>query len=158
MKLKVQHLMDATLILAQIVQENRLMPQKGKYRIARMHAKFMPEALLIHNRRDDMIRAYDTKQVIPNPEYEMLGEEGRKAIIDSGFIDKLPPATIETGEYTVPEDKLPEFNAAWSEMAAQEIEIDVQPIPLDQLCFDNRDIDGGIMAQEILILGDLIAE
>jgi hypothetical protein len=34
------------------------------------------------------------------------------------------------GQWQVPADKMPEFTAAWKAVGDEEIEVDVQPIPL----------------------------
>lgn len=124
MKLTAQQVFDATLVVAQIIRENRPMPQKGLYRLARLHAKLAPEFKPISERRDAMIEAYEHR------------EEGADT-------------------FSVPLDKMPEFNAAWAEIAGDEIEVDVQPVPLDYL-------DGGgvgvITAAELVTLGDLVRE
>lgn len=125
MKLKVQHVFEATLVVARIINENRPMPQRGKFRLARLHAKLLPEFTTIAARRDEMITAYDH-----------LGE---------------------TLQPTVPDDKLSEFAAAWTEIGDEEIEVDVEPVPLG--CLDLGDAaDGAIQANELVTLGDLVTE
>ena len=47
--------MDMTLLISQIIREGRQMPQKGKYRLARMHSKLMVEFTTINAQRDEMI-------------------------------------------------------------------------------------------------------
>lgn len=134
MKLKVQHLMDATLIVSQIIREQREMPQLGKYRLARLHAKLLPEFTLIDARRDEIIRAYDTKQIVIN----------------------FDLSETETDRYEVPADKMDEFTTAWLVIGAEEIDIDIQPIPIACLSIDGS--DGAIEAGELITLGELITE
>ena len=43
MKLKVQTVLEATLLLTNIINQARPLPQRGKYRVARMHAKLATE-------------------------------------------------------------------------------------------------------------------
>ncbi len=57
-------------------------------------------------------------------------------------------------EQAVPDDKMPEFLAAWKELAAEEIEVAVEPIPLDQLCVDGQ--EGGISIAEFSTLDVLV--
>lgn len=153
MKLKVSHLMDATLVINAIASENRPMPQKGKYRIARMSAKLTAEFEIINRKRNEMITAYNTPQMMPNPAYK----EG--AVVEGTNVVELPPRFIPSPtEFMVPADKLAEFTAAWAEIAAEEIEVNVEPIPLGQLCLEGNDKDGSITAQELTILGDLVSE
>lgn len=62
MNLSVQTVFDATLVLAQIIRDRRPTPQKGAYRIARMHAKLNAEFATIATQRDALITAYDHKE------------------------------------------------------------------------------------------------
>jgi hypothetical protein len=66
-------------------------------------------------------------------------------------------AEVQADGWKVPADKMPEFTAAWAEIAAQEIEVDVQPIPLSQLDLGDG-VDGSIEANEFIVLGDLVSE
>lgn len=143
MKLTVQHVFDALPVITNIIRENRPMPQKGKYRLARLHAKLLPEYATAAEQRDGMIKAYDFPLMVPPaPSAENPMGDGPK---------------VPSGEFTVPPEKLAEFNAAWAEVAKEEIEVDVQPIPFAQLDLGD-DKDGSISASELVILGDLVAE
>ena len=157
MKLKVQHLMDATLVISTIIREDRNLPQKGKYRLARMHPKLNKEFLLVNAQRDEMIKAYDHREMVPNPA-GAIPDEVRADIAASGNIHQLAPKMIESPEWSVPADKIAEFMAAWQEIADQEIEVDVEPLPLDQLCFPGDLADGSIAAHEFIVLGGLVVE
>jgi len=122
MKLTAGQVFDATLTVSQIIRENRPMPQKGKYRLARLHAKLLPEFNPISVQRDEIIASYDH-----------LNADGAQA---------------------VPEDKMPEFLVKWREIADQVIDVDVEPIPFDQI--DNE--AGSISASELIVLGALVAD
>lgn len=125
MKLTVQQVFDTTQVIGKLIDANRPMPQKGKYRLARLHAKLVPEWTTINDRRSSMIMAYGH-----------MNDDGQPA---------------------VPEEKMTEFVEAWKEFAQDEIEVDVQPIPLE--CLDLGDsTDGAVSALELLALGELVAE
>lgn len=144
MKLTVEHILDATIVLSVILRDQnglqredgrlvgRPMPQSGKYRLTRLHAKLMPEFKLAMEQRNAMIKAYD---------YPEIKE-----------VDGKP---VETGNFTVPSDKLEEFTAAWREISIQIVDVDVEPIPFDQLDLGNA-VDGCITPAEFEALGDLI--
>lgn len=121
MKLTAQQVFDAHQLLTQVILERRPMPLKGAYRLARLHAKLLPEFKVI--------------------------EENRNGII----------LDLAKGERAVPDDKMDEFRAQWGELAGDVIELDVQPIPLAMLDL-NPDGEGCFNAQELLTLGDLVAE
>lgn len=140
MKLTVQRVMDATLVVAAIIRDARSMPQKGKYRVARLHAKLLPEFTTANDRREEMIRAYGLSQTVETTD----PVSGLRAI-------------VETGEFQVPLDKLDEFNAAWKEIGTQELAVDIEPIPLAMLDLGDSE-NGGIEAAELIALGELVAE
>lgn len=139
MKLTVRHLMDATLVVTQIINEKRPMPQKGKYRLARMHAKLLPEFNIANEQRDQLIKDYDTLQM-------------EKSVNPDGSEIELP-----TDRYIVPLEKMPEFNEKWGAVLSQVIDVDVQAIPLAQLDLGDS-VDGGISAQELVTLGCLVTD
>ena len=124
MRLKVQQVFEATQVLAAIINENRPLPTKGKYRVARMHAKLFPEFTTANDQRTAKIVSYDYKN------------------------DAEQPA--------VPDEKMPEFVAWWNELAGEEIEVGIEPIPIDQLCIPGA--DSPISFAEFGVLGDLVAE
>ena len=158
MKLKVQHLMDATIVLSQIIREDRAMPQKGKYRLARMHPKLNAEFLIVNAKRDELIKAYNYHPMVPNPDASHIDAGMREAMVTAGHLDKLPPKEIESAEFSVPDYKAEEFLAVWGEIANKEIEVDVEPIPLDHLCPGDDLADGSITAHDFIVLGDLVTE
>lgn len=125
MKLKVAQVFDACLVLSAIIRENRPVPQKGAYRLARMHAKLLPEFTTITNQRDALITAYQHK------------EEGAV-------------------NFSVPNDKMLEFREAWNKIAEEDIEVDVEPIPLAQLDL-GADKPSAVSASELITLGPLVA-
>lgn len=154
MKLKVQHLMDSMLLISEIIRDNRPMPQKGKYRLSRMHAKFLPEFERINLARNEMIKSYDTPQMIPNPAYK-----GKLIEVGNAELASIEPQFIKSPtEFMVPAEKLEEFTKKWMDFAAEEIEVDVEPIPLEQLCLSDNSVDGSITAHEFSVLGDLVKE
>ncbi|MGC8534916.1 MAG: hypothetical protein ACP5QR_05210 [Rhizomicrobium sp.] len=133
MKLTVQQVFDATIVVDHIIRSQRKLPQKGKYRLARLHAKLAPEFKLLNERRDEMIKAYD---------YHPPVADGQPAAADA---------------YAVPADKMAEFAAAWADIAKEVIEVDVEPVPLAQLDLGD-DVDGAIEVHELVALGDLVVE
>ena len=137
MKLKAQAVFDATLVLSQIIRENRPMPQKGSYRLARLHAKLLPEFNVITAKRDEMITAYGYHAPIPG--HLVDGERQRAEA------------------FSVPPDKADEFSAAWAEFAKEEIEVEAEPIPLAQIDLGDTHA-GAISASELVTLGELVAE
>ena len=142
MKLKVQQVFAATPVLGKIIAEGRPLPGKGTYRVQRMHAALTPEWDMIARRYNQMVLAYGHKRHVT--------PDGR--IVSEG---ELPPADAVEQD-AVPEDKMEEFSAAWGEIAVEEIEVNIAPIPLDQLCFDGK--DSSISFAEFATLGELVAE
>lgn len=138
MKLTVQHTMDAVLTISQIIRDRRPMPQKGAYRLARMHAKLLPEFNTISAQRDAMIKAYGTHQT--------------KTTLCDGVEE-----TVETEDFVVPPDKMGEFTAAWKKIGDEEIDVEIEPIPLSYLDLGDN-VDGSIRADELIVLGDLVKE
>ncbi len=132
MKLKVQHVFDATLVVASIIRANRPMPNKASYRLARLHAKLQPEFATIAARRDAMITAYDYHA-------------------STGGADGVPVQVSD--QFSVPFDKTAEFSAAWAEIGNEEIEVGVEAVPLD--LFGD---EATITSQEFIALGDLVRE
>ncbi len=137
-KMTVQQMMDATLTISQIIRDlngvprpdgslvRRQVPGKGRYRLLRLHTKLLPEFNTAQEQRDALITAYDTKEKIEQ-------EDGSE---------------VESDRFVVPPDKLDEFNAAWKKIADEEIEIDAEAIPTDQL-FMGNDVDGCMTPAEL---------
>lgn len=132
MKLKVQQVFDAAMAVAQIMREARQMPQKGKYRLSRLHAKLLPEFTMIAEQRDALIKTYG----VP---------------VESNGVEQPP------GTFTVPPEKMAEFIEAWKKIAEEEIEVEVEPIPLSALDLGAA-TNGSIEASELAALGELVSE
>lgn len=141
MKLTAQNVYGATIVLASIISSQRPMPQRGKYLIARMHSKLLPEYNILNGRRDELIKAYNT------PQTKTVTDEA------TGATAEVP---VE-GEWQVPKDKMPEFVAAWELLGNEEIDVDVQPLPLMSLSLPNGS-DGAIEASELITLGSLVSD
>lgn len=129
-KLKVQAVMDAYTALANLSARDPAtgkpaykFPAKGAYRIARLLAKLKPEFQTVEEKRIAFVR-----------------ELGKPADDGSGNV------TISGAE------AIAEFNARMSAILSEEIEIDVQPIPLE--LFGNVEISAGDLAD----LGELVCE
>lgn len=138
MKFKVQQLMDATVVIAQIIREQRHMPQRGKYRLARLHAKLVPEFDIANAVRDKLIIEHGVKQTAPTTDA-------------AGVV-----TMAETGQWWVPPENLEAFTAAWKPTADLEIEVDVEPLLLADI--DAGDANGAIESSELAVLGDLVTE
>lgn len=82
------------------------------------------------------------------PEYEPIA-----AKYDALLAEHAAAKEGEPGKYTV----TPEFVAAWSEFTKDEIEVDVEPMPL--ACLDLGDaVAGSVSASELIVLGNLVTE
>lgn len=123
MKLTLKQVFEATPVVTAIINEQRKLPLKGSYRLARMHKKLVSEV-------EPIAAKYDA----------MLAEH-------------CPPIEGEAGRYTV----TPEFVAAWTEFSKDEIDVDIEPIPLSQLSLGD-DTAGSIRTDELIVLGDLVRE
>ena len=141
MKLTVQQVFDITPLLAKIKEENRPLPSKGKYRIARLHRKMEAEWNTIAERYNAMIKTYDHKRPMING-----------VVVEATEENLQNPGVVM--QDAVPDDKMPEFLAKWKDLAAEEIEVAVEPIPLDQLCIDGA--EGGISIAEFSVLDKLV--
>ena len=135
MKMTVGKMMDATLTIAAIMREKRPMPQAAKFKLARIHAKLFPEFTTANDQREAMIKAYGVPQ--------KTNQGGLEIEIE--------------GQFMVPEDKLPEFNAAWKEIADVEIDLDITPISLREIDLGGMS-NGSIEANEFAALGALVTE
>lgn len=139
MKLTLQQVLDATVVVSTIIREQRPLPTKGKYLLARMRAKLGPEYDTISAHRDALIKAYDHHEMVkPDPSKDDPLGQG-----------PLVPSPL----WSVPPDKMDEFTKAFC--GTDEIEVDVEPIPLTQLDLGDGQ-DGSIHANEFILLGDLV--
>lgn len=150
MKLKVQHVMDSMLVVTNIINRQAAMPQRGKYLLARLHTKLLPEFKTIDARRDDMIKAYSNPQtrLVPDLAFDKMADP--MAVVP--MISEVVP-----GEWQVPPEKLAEFTEAWKVIGDTEIDVDVQPMPLICLSLPNGS-EGMIEAAELITLGDLVVD
>lgn len=128
MKMKAAQLLDAYITLTAIINEKRRLPQKGAYRIARMHSKLSSEAMLVDGQRNELIRKHGS---------EIFGG----------------PDGLQLTGYKVKESAEEEYRKEWMTIAEEDIELDVEPIPLEQL-----GTEGTILPNEFHHLGPLVAE
>ena len=82
------------------------------------------------------------------PEFNTVNEQRTAKIVSYDHKN-------EDDQPAVPDDKMPEFVAWWNEIAGEEIEVGIEPIPLDQLCIDGQ--EASISFAEFAVLGDLVA-
>lgn len=142
MRLKVQRVFDVTQTLAKIINDRRPLPTKGVYRVTRMHAKLFPEFETINNQRTEKIASYDHLAWV-TPQGAIISE-AEAAMANA------------TQQPAVPDDKMPEFAAWWREIADVDLEVNIDPIPVDQLCIDGA--ESGITFAEFAALGDLVRD
>jgi hypothetical protein len=135
MKLTVQQIYDATETLAAIIRERRPMPQRGKFLLARMHAKLLPEYNIANEHRVDLIKSYGFHP---------------KEKLENGI-------EIDSEGFAVPEGKLAEFRESWGKIASESIEVDIEPIALTALDLGAM-ANGSIEANEMIVLGELIKD
>lgn len=138
-KLKVSKLIDAQVCLTNIINSQREFPQKGEYRIARMHDKLMAAFQTANKKRDAMI----TKHGDP---LDAQGEPYPEGKGDPKVSHRLP------GDDLV---RMAAFDAEWAEIADLEEEFDARPIPLSQLTV-GENVAGKLKAYEIILLGPLV--
>lgn len=84
------------------------------------------------------------------PEYEPINERRNALIAPYDY-------KTESGNMAVPDDKLSEFVAAWNELAKEVIEVDVEPIPFEQINLGDATASP-ITTIEMIWLGDLVKE
>lgn len=143
MKLKVSRLYEATPVITAIVNENRRLPGKGKYRMARLFAKLAPEYNIVHQRRLEIIQAYDSHPPLLDKDSAEQKDAEDKVILDMN-------------SWIVPPEHMAEFRKQWEEIASEEIDVEIEPVPMDQLCADGS--EGAITATEYVHLGELVRE
>ena len=143
MKMSVDKMMAATVAVATIIREARPLPQKGAYRLARLHSKLLPEFNTASARRDAMITAY--------------GFHPSETVAAPTAEEPLAIEVRASEAFAVPPEKMAEFAAAWAEIGSEEIDIDVQPVPLAQLDLGDA-VPGSISANEFIALGDLVTD
>jgi hypothetical protein len=122
MKMTVQQVFNAHQTLTAIA--GRPLPQKGAYRLARMHDQLKVEFDRIAPKYDALLFKYAT-----------------------------PVPDTEPQRYAF----TPAFNEAWGELAGEEIEVAVEPIPLALLDLGDS-VAGAITAAELISLGELVTD
>ncbi len=142
MRLTGQKIFDVTQLLARIIDAKRPLPGKGAYRVVKMHTQLLTEFNVINGQRTEKINSY-----------------GHKAWVSAdGRIVAAEDAAMMAGvseQNVVPDDKMPEFVEWWKDIAVVESDVNIEPIPIDQLCIDGR--EGSITFAEFQVLGDLVA-
>ena len=141
MKIKVAELHLAYPKITSIISEKREMPMKAQYRFARLHAKLAGEFKTIAEQWDKLVMQYG-KQVMKQT--EKYGDNGE-------VIVELEP----TGNWEIEEtsESMAAFRADWQKIADEEIDVDIQPIPLE--CLGDN---GVILSHEFIALGPLVTE
>lgn len=142
MKLTVDKMMAATIVISIIIREKRPLPQKGSYRLARLHSQLLKDFTVASEKRDAMITAYGFHPMVPAP----LSAE-----------NPMGEGLVPSDAFAVPDDKAEEFSAAWKEIGGEEIDLDVQPISLS--CLDlGGNVPSSIAANEFIAMGDLVID
>lgn len=143
MKMTVLQVFEAAPLIAAIIREQRRLPLKGAYRLARMHAKLAPEYALAAEKHDALIVAYNHFEMVPPPKSKE---------------DPLGQGPFVQSELnSVPADKMGEFRAKWKEIAEEVIDIDIEPISLALLDLGDA-VPCSIQASELVMLGELVTE
>lgn len=141
MRLKLQHVFMATQVLWNIINEKRPLPQKGVYRVTLMHRKLSPTFETLNEQRTAKIASYGYLAWVVNG--AVVSEEEAKT------------AANASQQPAVPDDKMPEFVEWWRALVeGEEVEVNVEPIPIDQLCITGT--EGSISFAEFSVLGDLV--
>ena len=120
--------------LDEVIQNNRTMPFKGKYRLGRWHAKLQPEYWNVENRRVGLIKGYDCPQM----QTDLEGVE-----------------TPVPGGYRVPPEKDDEYQEQMKGVFEETLTFDMELVPYELVLSDDA---GAITASELARIGDLIAE
>lgn len=142
MRLTGQRIFEATQALAAIINDKRPMPGKGAYRVTKMHKVLFAEFTTLNDERTAKIKAYGYQQ--PTVDGIVVSAETAATHADVVMQD------------AVPDDKMEEFVPWWKEIAAIDSDVNVEPIPIDQLCAPGA--DSSITFAEFAALGDLVAD
>lgn len=132
--IRVEDLRTAFPVLVAIINDKRVVPQKGAYRMARLYQKLLPEYQTITAKHDEIVVASGAVEVPVNA------------------ADPDGPKNMQ-----VPPDKMAEWAAAWKLVGDEVIIIDAEALPIEQLSLGDF-VPGGITASEIVGLGALVAE
>lgn len=130
MKLKASEVFAAYLTLNAIVSEKRALPQAGKFLIGRAFRQLRPDFTEISEERDALIAEFGEDEMAESP--DGAAPTGKKLVKPNS-----PNAA--------------KFAAAWKVIADRELEVAVEPVPLDTL-----GSEGTIEAHEFDALGDLV--
>lgn len=131
MKVTAGQLYDAFNALGQVMQRPRMLPQTGKYRIARLHDGLEPEYKRIYAEHLKLVQTHG---------HEVFEDEEKK--LSKGW--QVPQGTPGHELYT----------KEWEAFRAQELEVAVQPITLFSLGDDPRGVEAG----EFKMLGPFVTE
>lgn len=138
-----QQIFDATQTLAMIINDRRPMPGKGTYRVTKMHKALFAEFTTLNDARTAKIQTYGFKQPTLN-----------------GVLVEETPENISNPELVlqdaVPAVMMPEFLDWWKDIASVEADVNVEPIPIEQLC--TADGESSITFAEFTALGDLVSD
>lgn len=141
LNVKVRTIFEALPVITAIIKERRPMGQAGKFRLARMHAVLLPEFEAINKQRDELIKSY-----------------GQRVMVSKGPTEEgQEPEMVPTDNYSVPMDKIDDFNTKWTEMMAEAVEVNINPIPISMLSPPNAE-NGSIEAAEIASLDELLTD
>jgi len=146
MKIKTGSILQAHMVLKRLIEEQRPLASKGKYRIARLFTLLDAELRIIEEQRIILIKKYG---------YEVIDEE-----------------TKASKGWQVSEQNMDNFQKEWSGLMEDEIEINCEPIPLsvlDSPPLVEVEVLGGdgsrstknvdpITIQDFLLLGDFVKE
>jgi hypothetical protein len=129
MRLKIRRLFDAVQALDAIIREKRPMPQLGKFRLARMHAKLLPEFVAANAQRDELIQKHGDRRE----------EDGQLWV---------PPARMV--EFSAEWEPIAEHEV--------EVDIEPIRLADLALGKPDDPANGALEASELLLLGDLVTE
>lgn len=147
-KLTADRLLIAVPVISTILRERRPMPQRGKFAFAKMHTALMDEWTRINLMRDELIKTYDYHAIERRP---AVPERDTEEDVKRGYSERV------STEFSVPEDKLKDFEEKWKILGEEEIELDVKPISIK--LFDlGTGTDGSVEGAEIIDMGALIVE
>lgn len=106
MLLTVQQIWDAVPVVSTIIREKRALPQRGKYLLARMHAKLMVEYTPISEQRDKLIEKYQFHNgeawAVPEdkmPEFTVAWDEMAGVEVDVD-VQAIPFTALDLGPNT----------------------------------------------------------
>lgn len=141
MRLTGQKIFDATQVLAAIINEKRRLPAKGIYRVTKMHVALYAEFSVLNDQRTAKIMSYGHKQYS----------------LDGRVLSAEEATTANAVEQdAVPDDKMTEFIAWWQDLASVESNVNIEPIPIEQLSLGD-DEASTLTYAEFATLGDLVA-